>query len=56
MHTNIDIKSSQFMTARVHSFTLSIHLLNTCHVPDTLPCKKLTDGLDTASMPEEQHL
>lgn len=32
MHTNIDIKSSQFMSARVHSFTLSIHLLNTCHV------------------------
>lgn len=34
MNTNIEIKSSQFISACMHPFTLSIGLLNTYHVPD----------------------
>ena len=32
MHTDMQIKGRQFTLAWKHSFTLSIHLLRTCHV------------------------
>ena len=35
MHTDMQIKGRQFTLAWKHLFTLSIHLLRTCHMPDT---------------------
>lgn len=35
MNTNIEIKSSQFISAHLQPFALPVDLLTTSHVPDT---------------------